>query len=58
MPAPKFKKKPSSIPRNTVGSDFEFLSKLSPSLFENSRQGSALKLKVSQQNLINFFEYM
>ena len=56
MPAPKFKKKPSSMPRNTVGSDFEFVSELSPSLFENSPQDSAVKLKVSQQ--INSFEYM
>ena len=57
-PAPKFKKKPSSIPRNTVGSDYEFVSELSQSLFENSPQDSVVKLKVSQQNLINSFEYM
>ena len=44
------------MPRNTVGSDFEFVSELSPSLFENSPQDSAVKLKVSQQ--INSFEYM
>ena len=51
-PAPKFQKKLSSIPSNTVGSDFEFLSELSPYLFENSPQDSAVKLKVSQQNLM------
>ena len=51
-PAPKFKKKLNSMPRNTVGSDFDFLSELVPSLFENPRQDSAVKLKVSQQNLM------